>query len=198
MMQNSEKIILDLCGGTGSWSKSYRDAGYDVRVVTLPEHNVMEYTPPLWCVRHLGCADLHTVFSRAHHRQNTARPSRRYGVGEPLSLDNPRMPLCRDAQILGAGKPCGILAAVFRQAASDLATVRLRRPAHQENGLVGLLQHATKEARCAHAGAVGRMRHKQPRAAGDTRRLRLPARHRTPSGTPKHDAARVRKSLFPR
>ena len=30
------KIILDLCGGTGSWSKPYRDAGYDVRVITLP------------------------------------------------------------------------------------------------------------------------------------------------------------------
>lgn len=27
------KIILDLCGGTGSWSKPYRDAGYDVRVI---------------------------------------------------------------------------------------------------------------------------------------------------------------------
>ncbi len=30
-------IILDLCGGTGSWSKPYKDAGYDVRVITLPE-----------------------------------------------------------------------------------------------------------------------------------------------------------------
>lgn len=27
------KIILDLCGGTGSWSKPYRDAGYDVRII---------------------------------------------------------------------------------------------------------------------------------------------------------------------
>ena len=26
-------VILDLCGGTGSWSKSYRDAGYDVRII---------------------------------------------------------------------------------------------------------------------------------------------------------------------
>jgi len=26
------KIILDLCGGTGSWSRPYRDAGYDVRL----------------------------------------------------------------------------------------------------------------------------------------------------------------------
>ena len=31
------KIILDLCGGTGSWSHPYKDAGYDVRVITLPE-----------------------------------------------------------------------------------------------------------------------------------------------------------------
>lgn len=34
------KIILDLCGGTGSWSKPYRDAGYDVRVVTLPDFDI--------------------------------------------------------------------------------------------------------------------------------------------------------------
>lgn len=34
------KIILDLCGGTGAWSKPYKDAGYDVRVITLPAHSV--------------------------------------------------------------------------------------------------------------------------------------------------------------
>lgn len=31
------KVILDLCGGTGSWSKPYKDAGYDVRVIDLPQ-----------------------------------------------------------------------------------------------------------------------------------------------------------------
>lgn len=31
------KTILDLCGGTGSWSKPYKDAGYDVRVIDLPQ-----------------------------------------------------------------------------------------------------------------------------------------------------------------
>lgn len=41
-----ERIILDLCGGTGSWSKPYSLAGYDVRVVTLPEQDVRTYTPP--------------------------------------------------------------------------------------------------------------------------------------------------------
>ena len=45
-MKNSEKIILDLCGGTGSWSKPYRDAGYDVRVITLPDYDIREFVPP--------------------------------------------------------------------------------------------------------------------------------------------------------
>ena len=34
------KIILDLCGGTGAWSKPYKEAGYDVRNITLPKHDV--------------------------------------------------------------------------------------------------------------------------------------------------------------
>lgn len=45
-MDNSNKIILDLCGGTGSWSRPYKDAGYDVRLITLPENDVLTYTPP--------------------------------------------------------------------------------------------------------------------------------------------------------
>jgi len=37
---NKEKIILDLCGGTGSWAKPYKDNGYDVRTITLPDFDV--------------------------------------------------------------------------------------------------------------------------------------------------------------
>ena len=37
----SDRIILDLCGGTGSWSKPYQDAGYDVRLID-------PYTVGLW------------------------------------------------------------------------------------------------------------------------------------------------------
>lgn len=40
------KIILDLCGGTGAWSKPYADVGYDVRNITLPEYDVRLYQPP--------------------------------------------------------------------------------------------------------------------------------------------------------
>lgn len=45
-MENKEKIILDLCGGTGSWSRPYKEAGYDVRLITLPEYDVRTYEPP--------------------------------------------------------------------------------------------------------------------------------------------------------
>ena len=45
-MENKDKIILDLCGGTGSWSRSYKEAGYDVRLITLPDYDVLTYEPP--------------------------------------------------------------------------------------------------------------------------------------------------------
>lgn len=40
------EIILDLCGGTGAWSKPYVDAGYDVRNITMPEYDVRTFAPP--------------------------------------------------------------------------------------------------------------------------------------------------------
>ncbi len=46
-MENKDKTILDLCGGTGSWSRPYQDAGYDVRVVTLPDNDVRDFIPPM-------------------------------------------------------------------------------------------------------------------------------------------------------
>lgn len=46
-MNNKDKIILDLCGSSGAWSAPYRAAGYDVRLITLPDHDVQSYVPPL-------------------------------------------------------------------------------------------------------------------------------------------------------
>lgn len=36
------KIILDLCGGTGAWSKPYEDAGYIVINITLPFYDILK------------------------------------------------------------------------------------------------------------------------------------------------------------
>ncbi len=44
--ENAGKIILDLCGGSGSWSRPYKQAGYDVRLITLPLYDVLLYEPP--------------------------------------------------------------------------------------------------------------------------------------------------------
>ena len=41
-----DRIILDLCGGTGAWSRPYDKAGYDVRNITLPGYDVRIYVPP--------------------------------------------------------------------------------------------------------------------------------------------------------
>ena len=35
-----------MCGGTGAWSKPYQEAGYDIRNITLPKHDVRDYVPP--------------------------------------------------------------------------------------------------------------------------------------------------------
>lgn len=43
---SQDRIIFDLCGGTGAWSRPYTEAGYDVRLVTLPDHDVRLYRPP--------------------------------------------------------------------------------------------------------------------------------------------------------
>ena len=34
---NDDKLILDLCGGTGSWSKPYKENGYNVQIVDFNE-----------------------------------------------------------------------------------------------------------------------------------------------------------------
>lgn len=38
----NQRIILDLCGGTGSWSKPYKDNGYIVHNITLPHFDLFE------------------------------------------------------------------------------------------------------------------------------------------------------------
>lgn len=41
-----DRVIFDLCGGSGSWSAPYVEAGYLVVLVTLPLLDVRTWTPP--------------------------------------------------------------------------------------------------------------------------------------------------------
>jgi len=77
---NSDKIILDLCGGTGAWSEPYRKAGYDVHLVTLPEQDVRLYTPPK-NVHGILAAPPCTEFSYAKHFHGTGSYTHDYLAG---------------------------------------------------------------------------------------------------------------------
>ena len=71
-----KKIILDLCGGTGAWSKPYRDNGYDVKNITIPEYDVRTYRLPREPVYGILAAPPCTMFSDARTNAKTPRDLR--------------------------------------------------------------------------------------------------------------------------
>jgi len=78
-MNPNQKIILDLCAGTGAWSKPYKDSGeYDVRLITLPDYDVRTYEPPEGVYGILAAPPC-KEFSKANWRAN--RHQRDYESG---------------------------------------------------------------------------------------------------------------------
>ncbi len=71
-MNNKDKIILDLCGGTGAWSRPYKDNGYDVHNITTPEYDVNNYYPPI-NVYGILAAPPCTMFSIARTKAKSPR-----------------------------------------------------------------------------------------------------------------------------
>lgn len=65
----SERLILDLCAGSGAWSEPYRAAGYPVCRVTLPAHDVRSFCPPDVKVWGVLAAPPCTEFSLAKNGQ---------------------------------------------------------------------------------------------------------------------------------
>lgn len=62
----AQRVILDLCGGSGAWSEPYRQAGYDVRLVTLDlGEDVRTFEPPKDAVHGILAAPPCTEFSLA-------------------------------------------------------------------------------------------------------------------------------------
>jgi hypothetical protein len=64
-----ERLILDLCAGSGSWSEPYKAAGYPVRRVTWPGEDVRTLVPPDVRVWGLLAAPPCTEFSLAKNGQ---------------------------------------------------------------------------------------------------------------------------------
>jgi hypothetical protein len=60
-------IVLDLCGGSGSWSRPYAEAGYDVRLIDLPQ-DVRLFKRPLEPIHGILAAPPCTRFSYARNR----------------------------------------------------------------------------------------------------------------------------------
>jgi len=78
------QIILDLCGGTGAWSKPYKDNGYDVRNITLPDYDVRTYMPPE-NVYGILAAPPCTMFSYARN-EKTAKEKRDFKKGMEIVI----------------------------------------------------------------------------------------------------------------
>lgn len=68
------KVILDLCGGTGAWSRPYTENGYDVDLITLPRWDVKDYIPPRGQpIQGILAAPPCTMFSLARTTAKTPR-----------------------------------------------------------------------------------------------------------------------------
>jgi len=90
-------VILDLCGGTGSWSKPYRDAGYDVRLVTLPQIDVRSFEHH-GLVHGILAAPPCTHFSFARTRAKTPRD-----FSAAMEIVTACMRIVWDARVNGSG-----------------------------------------------------------------------------------------------
>ena len=64
-----KRVILDLCGGTGAWSRPYAEAGYDVKLITWPDYDVRTYKLPAEPIYGILAAPPCTEFSIAKNHK---------------------------------------------------------------------------------------------------------------------------------
>ena len=82
-LKSMDKIILDLCGGTGSWSKPYKEAGYNVKLITLPQDvRLIKYDKDIsHNIRGILCAPPCTVFANSGSRWKRSQESILEAIG---------------------------------------------------------------------------------------------------------------------
>lgn len=118
------KIILDLCGGTGSWSRFYKELGYDVRVITLPDYDVRTYQPPRGVYGILAappCTEFSVLNCKAEQR------IRDFGAGMEIVNACLRIIGQCNPTFWAMENPRGISAQVYRDAKNDFPALAIRR-----------------------------------------------------------------------
>ncbi len=139
---STEKIILDLCGGSGSWSLPYKRDGYDVRVITLPDLDVLDYVPPVK-VHGVLAAPPCTVFSNAGawiYRTDEEMIDALEVVLHCFRIIRQSQP-----EWWAMENPVGKLRRYLGGSYADLRPLRLWRPVDKENASMGLLPDSEKE-----------------------------------------------------
>lgn len=189
-MNPARGIILDLCGGTGSWSRPYREAGYDVRLVTLPDGDVRTYRPPGEQVRGVLAAPPCTKFSIANNMKKV-RPSTRE-ILEAVELVAHCLRIIAEVKPKwwALENPVGYLQAHMGPAIYSFQPWQFGDPWTKRTMLWGKFASPRKkpvEPRYAFVGAGGFLSSGKPRKPvlprpRETRATRAIERARTPSG----------------
>ena len=136
------KIILDLCGGSGSWSRAYVAAGYDVRNITLPAYDVLTYEPPENVYGILAAPPLYGVFHlELQSGGTTAQPTG--GIENCHGL--PTHYRKKQARLVGARKSRGLFARVYGQISPHFPAVAVRRPMDKTDRDMGDIYRPRKE-----------------------------------------------------
>lgn len=92
-------IILDLCGGSGSWSRPYAEAGYDVRIIDPlvdPALDVRTYQPP---------ADVHGILAAPPCTEFSIAGARWWATKDPRLLTEAVTIVAACLRIVAQAKP---------------------------------------------------------------------------------------------
>ncbi len=174
-----ERVILDLCAGTGSWSKPYLEAGYKVVPVTLPDDvRLWQYHDK---VHGVLAAPPCTVFSRAGQWVKRSQEEMLEAIGV-VDACLRLVVVCRP-EWWALENPVGTLRRGPGEAEAVLRPLRLRRPVDEEDLSLGRVHPAGQGPRPAHRGQLD---YGQPESLA-----------RAEAWASLHDAARLRQGFLP-